>query len=118
MTGGEMAEEGPEVDYRFILANERTFLAWMRTGLALVAGGVALDQFVAVGKGGDAVRFIALGTIALGAIVAVVGVFRWNQTENAMRAGSPLPRSRVAPFLGIAFVALAVAIAVVLLVEG
>lgn len=40
--------EQPQVDYRFILANERTFLAWMRTALGLVAGGVALDQFVAL----------------------------------------------------------------------
>ncbi|MFM9134876.1 MAG: YidH family protein [bacterium] len=113
-----MTEGDEEVDYRFILANERTFLAWMRTGLALVAGGVALDQFVAVGRAGGAVRFVALGTIALGAVVALVGVLRWTQTENAIRSGSPLPRSRVAPWLGLAFVVLAATIAVVLLVGG
>ena len=33
-------EEGEEPDYRFTLANERTFLAWLRTALALIAGGV------------------------------------------------------------------------------
>lgn len=37
--------EGKEPDYRFTLANERTFLAWVRTGLALLAGGLLLDQF-------------------------------------------------------------------------
>ena len=39
---------GEEPDYRFTLANERTFLAWIRTALALIAGGVALVQLVPV----------------------------------------------------------------------
>ena len=39
-------EEGVTPDYRFSLANERTFLAWLRTGLALVGGGFAVDQFL------------------------------------------------------------------------
>ncbi|EFL27732.1 putative integral membrane protein [Streptomyces himastatinicus ATCC 53653] len=39
-------EEGEEPDYRFSLANERTFLAWIRTGLVLLAGAVAVAQFV------------------------------------------------------------------------
>ena len=38
-------QQGKEPDYRFSLANERTFLAWIRTALALLAGGVLLDQF-------------------------------------------------------------------------
>ena len=59
-----MAE--PQVDYRFILANERTFLAWMRTALGLVAGGVALDQFVNIGSRSPTIRLIALGTIEIG----------------------------------------------------
>jgi putative membrane protein len=37
---------GEEPDYRFTLANERTFLAWIRTSLALLAGGVAVVQLV------------------------------------------------------------------------
>jgi putative membrane protein len=41
--------EGTEPDYRFTLANERTFLAWIRTALALLAGGVLLHQRAARG---------------------------------------------------------------------
>lgn len=40
------AEPGTEPDYRFTLANERTFLAWIRTALALIAGGVAVAQLL------------------------------------------------------------------------
>ncbi|MEU1021518.1 DUF202 domain-containing protein, partial [Streptomyces sp. NPDC005904] len=39
-------EEGDTPDYRFSLANERTFLAWLRTALALIGGGFAVDQFL------------------------------------------------------------------------
>ena len=38
--------EGEEPDPRFTLANERTFLAWIRTALALVASGIGLEAFV------------------------------------------------------------------------
>ncbi|WP_283215114.1 DUF202 domain-containing protein [Pseudofrankia sp. DC12] len=37
---------GTDPDYRFSLANERTFLAWIRTALALLAGGIAVVQIV------------------------------------------------------------------------
>src|SRR6185312_1745313 len=35
-------ELGEEPDYRFSLANERTFLAWIRTALALMAAAVGV----------------------------------------------------------------------------
>ncbi len=35
---------GEAPDYRFSLANERTFLAWVRTALGFLAAGVGLDQ--------------------------------------------------------------------------
>jgi hypothetical protein len=38
-------QQGEEPDYRFTLANERTFLAWIRTALAILAAGILLDQF-------------------------------------------------------------------------
>lgn len=42
----DVNEGRAEPDYRFTLANERTFLAWIRTALALLAGGVAVIKLV------------------------------------------------------------------------
>ena len=108
--------EDPEVrvDYRFLLANERTFLAWMRTALGLIAGGVALDQFVRVEKGEGALVAVALVTIVAGAIVAVVGTVRWSRTDAAMRVGAPLPTSRLLPVVGALLAVLAIIVAVIL----
>jgi putative membrane protein len=103
------------VDYRFILANERTFLAWLRTGLALVAGGVALDQFVAVASGSELVRWLAIATIGLGALVGVVGIVRWRQVDDVMHEGGVMRRSSIALWLGVAFVGIAVLIGLALI---
>ena len=109
-----MPEPEVQVDYRFLLANERTFLAWMRTALGLVAGGVALDQFVRVEQGESVVVSIAVATILAGALVAVIGTVRWSRTDAAMRAGRPVPPSAVLVVIGSLFAALAVVVAVIL----
>ena len=96
---------GAEPDPRFSLANERTFLAWIRTALALIAGGVALEAL-----GLDLQPGLRLaGSVVL--IVAGLGVpilawLEWGRTERALRATSPLPGSATS-------LALAVTIAVV-----
>lgn len=113
-----MADQPREVDYRFILANERTFLAWMRTSLGLIAGGVALDQFVAVGSGSTLVRIVAFVVIFLGAAVASIGVAQWHRADAAMYGGRPMRRTRIVPFLGIALVVVAVGIAIALIADG
>ena len=64
----------PHPDYRFSLANERTLLAWLRTALALVAGGVAMTQFapeLGLPGGGAVVSVVLLlgGLLARGAAV-------------------------------------------------
>ena len=84
-------EVGENPDYRFTLANERTFLAWVRTALALMAAGVAVVQFV---PGLSALRH-ALGfvLICLGGIVAVTAYTHWDRNERAMRLGKRLPYS-------------------------
>jgi putative membrane protein len=82
-------EEGVEPDPRFTLANERTFLAWVRTGLALLAGGVALGVLAPPGPGG--LRFVAsVALIVLGVLAPVQGWFSWVRDERAMRRGEPL----------------------------
>lgn len=109
-----MTEPEVQVDYRFLLANERTFLAWMRTALGLVAGGVALDQFVRVEQGEAVVVAIAVATILAGALAAVVGTARWARTDAAMRAGRPVARSSTLVVIGSLVAALAVVVGVIL----
>ncbi len=84
---------GEAPDYRFTLANERTFLAWVRTALALMASGVAVAQFV---PGVPALRHtLGIVLIALGGLLAGVSYRHWEQTERAMRLGEQLPHSPI-----------------------
>ncbi|WP_345697834.1 YidH family protein [Kitasatospora terrestris] len=91
-----MADPGDEddLDYRFSLANERTFLAWIRTALALLAGAIALDQ-LAPDLGPRPVRMAVSVVLALGgACLGAASYRRWARVERAMRAGEPLPYTR------------------------
>ncbi len=82
-----------EPDYRFTLANERTFLAYVRTALALDGAGLAVVQFLTkVGsQRGREVVGILLVLGGLGTLLA--GFLRWRMVQAAMRADDPLPTS-------------------------
>jgi putative membrane protein len=83
-------EEGEEPDPRFSLANERTFLAWIRTSLAFTAGGVALEALAAPLE--ETLRLVAaLVLIATGLALPVQAWVGWTRSERAIRAGRPLP---------------------------
>lgn len=107
--------EGDEPDYRFTLANERTFLAWIRTALALAAGGLAavglLDNF----PGADA---LGIGLLALSFVTAASAYRRWALSERSMRLHEPLPSSRLPMFMAIATALIALVAAVMLVVDG
>ena len=75
---------GHEPDYRFSFANERTFLAWIRTSLALLAGGVALDA-LRLSVPASLQRVIAVVLVALALLCAAVAWMRWARAERAMR---------------------------------
>ena len=92
---------GVTPDYRFSLANERTFLAWIRTGLALIGGGLAVAAFVPELRLTGLRDLLAAGLVLLGAVVAVRAVDHWARSERAMRLGQPLPRSRFPAILAI-----------------
>ncbi len=90
--------DGDDPDPRFTLANERTFLAWIRTSLALLAGGIGLEAFV------DDLpeplrRGLASLLIVLGAGLALGAFLRWLGTERAMRERRSLPPPGLAPWL-------------------
>ena len=87
----QTAENEPDV--RFTYANERTFLAWNRTSLALIATGVAATQLLPKFQVEWGRRVLGLPLIALGAILAVTSFVNWRANERAMRRGEPLPRS-------------------------
>src|ERR1700752_2154211 len=82
-----------EPDVRFTYANERTFLAWNRTALALMATGVAATQLLPKFQVGGGRRLLGLPLIALGTGVAAESFRSWRANERAMRRGLPLPRS-------------------------
>lgn len=92
---------GSEPDPRFSLANERTFLAWIRTTLALLVASAALS--VVRLPLPAAVQEIAAGGLALfGAAAALQAWIGWARAERAMRVGQPLPGARMsAPLVGV-----------------
>ncbi|CAL9377654.1 YidH family protein [Streptomyces sp. NPDC101145] len=107
-------EEGETPDYRFSLANERTFLAWLRTGLALVGGGFAVDQFLPGLRWGVRVG-MALVLLGAGALCALRAVNHWVRCERAMRRGEDLPVSRFPAVLSLAVGLVALAMVLVVL---
>ncbi|MEU9102009.1 DUF202 domain-containing protein [Streptomyces sp. NPDC048361] len=107
-----IGEEGETPDYRFSLANERTFLAWIRTSLALVGGGFAVDQFLPDLRWGVRVA-LALALLASGVLCALRAVNHWVRCERAMRRGEDLPVSRFPTVLSLAVALVAVAMVVV-----
>ncbi|HEX2418248.1 MAG TPA: DUF202 domain-containing protein [Micromonosporaceae bacterium] len=82
---------GDTPDYRFSLANERTFLAWIRTALALVGGGLAVAQFLDLRYLREGITVVLL---LLGAVCALRALNHWIRNELAMRRGEDLPESR------------------------
>ncbi|KWX68189.1 hypothetical protein ASJ79_18775 [Mycobacterium sp. NAZ190054] len=93
-----------EPDYRFTLANERTFLAWQRTALGLLAAAVAVTQFLPE-PAAPALRHAlgaAVGVLAL--LTAGAGLHRWYQVDHAMRRDRPLPRPSTPVYLTVGLV--------------
>jgi putative membrane protein len=106
---------GADPDVRFTYANERTFLAWNRTALALVATGVAATQFLPKLQVTWGRRLLGIPLILLGALVAAESFRHWRANERAMRQGAPLPRSPMPMVLAVGIFVVGVAAAVLAL---
>jgi putative membrane protein len=101
-----LEQTGSEPDPRFTFANERTFLAWNRTALALIAAGLAAAQFLHFNLHGLRL-VIAVPLILLGAVLALASYLHWEDSERAMRLRQPLRYSLMPRLLtgGIALIA-------------
>ena len=85
------ARPGEDPDYRFSLANERTFLAWIRTALGLLAGGIGVLTLLPE-VGHPILRYaVGLGLLALALLLPLRAYVRWSSTERALRTGRSLP---------------------------
>jgi putative membrane protein len=114
----DLSKVGTDPDPRFTLANERTFLAWNRTALALIGGGLAVGQLVKFHS--TSLRLIvALPPVALGAAIALISPREWERNERALRLGEPLPMARPRErFLGGGIFALAIIVTVVVVIDA
>lgn len=108
---------GKEPDVRFSYANERTFLAWNRTALALIATGLAVVSLLPQFNLPGGRRLIGVPLIALGAVLSIMSFRRWEANERAMRLGEPLPPSNLTRVLALG-VGVAAAIAAVVAMFG
>jgi putative membrane protein len=81
---------GAEPDPRFTLANERTFLAWVRSSIAIIAIGVAINE-LGVGSNDLLRGIVVVSLITMGVLLAIFSFVRWMNIERAMRLSKPLP---------------------------
>ncbi|RMH85928.1 DUF202 domain-containing protein [Pseudomonas sp. AOB-7] len=92
---------GEEPDPRFTLANERTFLAWARTALALLGGGIAVETFAGQAFAPWLRLSITLSLLALSLLLSLGACLRWLAVERALRHRSALPLPVLVPALAI-----------------
>jgi putative membrane protein len=110
-------DPGEEPDPRFTFANERTFLAWQRTALALIGGGVAVTQILPPFDLPGGRHILGLPLIVVGGVVAFTSYGRWAANQRALRLGRPLPGHWLLPTLGIV-IGLGAVVAALLAVVG
>jgi putative membrane protein len=116
---GKSEPDGVEPDARFTFANERTFLAWSRTALALVVAGLGIVQLLPPFPGVPWGRhLLGVPLIAFGAVVAVAAYSEWVRNQRALRHGEPMPQSALPKILAIVIAVMAVISAVVLLISA
>jgi putative membrane protein len=110
-------DDGEEPDPRFTFANERTFLAWQRTALALIGGGIAVSQILPPFEIPGGRRILGLPMIVMGGIIAFTSYGRWAANQRALRHGEPLPSHWLNQVVGIV-IGVGAVIAAVLAIVG
>jgi putative membrane protein len=116
---GKIAERllrgGTVPDPLFTLAYVRNFLAWIRTSLALLAGGIAMEAFTADLFLAPVRKGLAVLLLLLGMMLSAGAAVRWVRVERSMRNKTPLPLPLMVPLLAAAGALAAAAVLVFVL---
>jgi len=113
-----LRERGSDPDPRFSFANERTFLAWIRTALALLAAGIGLEAFAPPLAVPGLRQVLAAALVAAGVGISGLAFRRWLRSEEALRERRPLPPPRLAPWLAYGIAGIALVLFVLLVVAN
>jgi putative membrane protein len=107
---------GAEPDPRFSFANERTFLAWIRTSVALLALGVALEGLSVPAADGPRLALVTT-LIVLGTLASAGGFLRWARVERALRQSRPLPAPTFASVVAVGLTGVGAVVMLAILVR-
>lgn len=94
--------DGIDPDPRFTLANERTFLSWIRTSLAFIGGGIAVEAFTSTIFTPGLRAALSVVLLLIGFVLAAGAAVRWHRIETAMRRKKPLPLPLIIPIVSLA----------------
>lgn len=108
-----METEEREPDYRMSLAAERTYLAYVRTGLALTAAGVAVAGALPHAGAETLRRVLGIVLVVIGGAMFALARPRWAAVTRAMQRGEPLPPPRLGLRMSLVLVLVSVAAIVV-----
>ncbi|MGK0151652.1 YidH family protein [Pseudomonas putida] len=106
--------QGEAPDPRFTLANERTFLAWIRTALALLGGAIAIETFAGQVLQAPLRLWLVGGLMLLSTLLSAGACLRWLRVERALRQRRPLPLPALVPMLALGCLVAALMAAAVL----
>lgn len=114
----KLSRLGESPDYRFSLANERTYLAWIRTALGFLAAGVGLDQLAPDFATPVIRELLALLLCLFAGGLAIYGYLRWLRNEKAMRLKEDLPYTRTLLVISIILTIVAIVVMALVLYAG
>ncbi len=113
-----MLKEGNNPDYRFSLANERTFLSWIRTALAFLAGAVGLDVLKSRVDNPLLIQSLSLLLSLTAFILAALALKRWLNNEKAMRLNQALPYTKLLAFVSFVLIVATGVVLVMIVLPG
>lgn len=102
-----------EPDLRILQANERTLLAWIRTGLALMAFGFVAARLTVwlrlehPERNGSFPAWLGIAVLALGTACHVVGALRFVRARRAILEGHSIAPGATGPVIVAGLVAAA-----------